>query len=292
MEVAESVLRGPDRVHLASDLHLGAPNRRESQVREKAFVSWLRGVVAGQFPGLNGPATEIHLVGDLFDFWFDYKSAVPRGGVRLLGAIAEVVDAGIPVHYHAGNHDLWSFGYFEEELGVQLHRTPQIFGYNGRQYLIGHGDGLGPGDFGYKRLKKVFSNAAMQWAFRWIHPDVGIRIASGLSSNSRGANAQADALFNGPEQEWLWHYCQDYLAQNPDGEIDAFVFGHRHLPLDLPVPAPAKQEAYSRYINLGDWIHHFTALRIEASSVELDQYKPHDHKGVERLGLWTPPTHG
>lgn len=287
----EETAAGPpqeDRVHLASDLHLGAPNRTDSLARERAFVSWMRGVVEGRFEGLHGPATELHLVGDLFDFWFDYRRAVPKGGVRLLGAIAEVVDAGIPVHYHVGNHDLWSFGYFEEELGVQLHREPHLFSYNAKNYLIGHGDGLGPGDYGYKRLKRVFTHPLMQWSFRWIHPDIGIRLASGLSSNSRAANAHADAQFHGPEGEWLWHYCKEQhpAAAHP---IDAFIFGHRHMPLDLVVNGPLDStRPQSRYVNLGDWIHHFTAMRIEATEAQLDQYRPTAH-GVERVGSWRPP---
>ena len=275
-----------DRVHLASDLHLGAPGPKESRRRETAFVSWLLGVVEGRFEGLEGPATEIHLVGDMFDFWFEYKRAIPKGGVRLLGAIASVTDAGIPVHYHVGNHDLWTFGYLESELGVHVHRSPKRFSYNGLDYLIGHGDGLGPGDQGYKRLKRIFTHPVLQRAFQALHPDVGMRIAQGLSSNSRAANAVADAQYNGPSSEWLWQYCRD--QQEQDG-LAAFIFGHRHLPLDLPlwIDSGGERNPGARYINLGDWIHHFTALRIEGAHATLDQYDISSGLAA-RVGPWRP----
>lgn len=245
------------RVHLASDLHLGAPNAAASRKRERAFVAWLDGAVAGSTPGLKGPATDIHLVGDLFDFWFEYKRAVPKGGVRLMGAIAAAVDAGLPVHYHVGNHDLWTFGYLEEELGVQVHRAPVAVTYDNVRCLIGHGDGLGPGDLGYKRLKRIFTSPLLQKAFRIIHPDWGIALASRMSSDSRASNAEADATFDGPESEWLWQYAREVLDREA---FDLFIFGHRHMPLDLEVSAEGRT---ARYINLGDWIHHFTALRLE-----------------------------
>ena len=253
-------------------------------VREQAFVAWLRGVVEGSFPGLEGPATEVHLVGDLFDFWFEYKRAIPRGGVRLLGAIAEVVDAGVPVHYHVGNHDMWSFGYLEEELGVQLHRKPMTFVYNGQRFCIGHGDGLGPGDAGYKRLKRIFKNPFLQWGFRWIHPDIGIRLAAAASKNSRATNIEKDAHFENAETEWLWQYARELQSSHPH---DYFIFGHRHLPLDLPL----NMETGTRYINLGDWIRHFTALRIDECGTTLDQYEIEqtqkgDFKGLKRIGPW------
>lgn len=256
------------RVHLASDLHLGAPNSAQSRERELRFIAWLENAAEGRKHAAEGPATEIHLVGDLFDFWHEYKHAVPKGGVRLLGAIARVADAGIPVHYHTGNHDLWTYGYLEEELGVQLHREPIVRTYDGLTCMIGHGDGLGPGDYGYKRIKKIFTAPLLQWAFRWVHPDVGIALANRLSRDSRAQGGEEDVTFQTPENEWLWSHCKDVLR---DRDIDCFLFGHRHLPLDLEVPCPegsARREP-ARYINLGDWIHHFTCAKIIDGQAEL-----------------------
>ncbi len=255
------------RVHLASDLHLGAPNASESRTRELRFIEWLENAAEGKGRAKAGPATEIHLVGDVFDFWFEYKRAVPKGGVRLLGAIARIVDSGIPVHYHVGNHDLWTFGYFEDELGVTLHREPIVRDYDGVRCMIGHGDGIGPGDAGYKRLKGVFTNPALQWAYRWVHPDIGIALAEYLSRNSRARKGHLDRLAGDREDEWIWQFCREHLSRE---HIDCFIFGHRHLPLDFEVPGPEGSKP-GRYINLGDWIQHFTSVRIESGAVHLDR---------------------
>lgn len=257
-------------IYLASDLHLGAPNRAESLVRERKFVQWLEQAAQGTGHAQNGAATEIHLVGDLFDFWFDYRHAVPKGAVRLLGAIARVADSGIPVHFHVGNHDLWTFGYFEDELGVSVHREPIVREYDGLRCMIGHGDGLGPGDASYKRLKKVFTNKLLQSAYRFIHPDLGIPLASYFSRNSRASQGPQEDTYTGPEGEWLWHYCKEVLKTE---DIDCFLFGHRHLPLDLTVRHPRPGKADARYINLGDWLHHFTSARIEGGNAFLDRHE-------------------
>ena len=176
------------RVHLASDLHLGAPNAAQSRERELRFIGWLEDSATGQKHAQEGPATEIHLVGDIFDFWHEYKHAVPKGGTRLLGAIARVADSGIPVHYHTGNHDLWTYGYLEEELGVHLHRDPIVRDFDGLTCMIGHGDGLGPGDYGYKRIKNLhfpscnghFVGCIRTWAFH-------LRISCPKTAAQKGA---------------------------------------------------------------------------------------------------------
>ena len=146
----------PSCIHLASDLHLGAPSVDSSVSRERAFVSWMRQAASGEGFAKGHKATEIHLVGDIFDFWFEYGKAIPKGGARLMGAIAEITDVGVPVHFHVGNHDMWTFGYLEEELGVTVHREPILRTWDGLTCYVGHGDGLGHGDKRYKWLKKVF----------------------------------------------------------------------------------------------------------------------------------------
>lgn len=254
-------------IYLASDLHLGAPDAVSSRERERKLVRWLEEVAAGTGCAAGAQADAIHLVGDIFDFWFEYRHAVPKGGVRLMGAIARITDAGIPVHYHLGNHDLWSFGYLEEELGVTLHRIPTAFDVGGHRVLIGHGDGLGPGDYGYKRLKRVFAQPFLQRCFRSVHPDWGIGLAMRWSRRSR-ANGEAPPDLQRPEGEWIWHACKEAVATDPS--LTACFFGHRHHPMVLDVPTP--RGGSIPYINLGDWITHFTYGRFAAGQASLHTY--------------------
>ena len=256
------------RVYFASDLHLGVPDIESSRVRERKFINWLEDVSLGQGIASSGPATEIHLLGDLFDFWFEYKNVVPKGGVRMMGAIAKITDLGIPVHYHLGNHDLWSFGYLESELGVQIHTSPVVREWDGLKCLIGHGDGLGPGDRGYKLTKKVYRSKLAQFMFRWLHPDIGIRMAHRLSKNSRSAGGRSGGPYTSPEKENLHQYCQGILKSDPS--MNAFIFGHRHLPLDLTIPNDSEKSVPARYINIGDWITHFSYAKIEKGILTLN----------------------
>lgn len=231
------------------------------------MVRWLEEISAGTGCAAGAPATAVHLVGDVFDFWFEYRHAVPKGGVRLLGAIARITDAGIPVHYHVGNHDLWSFGYLEAELGVTLHRTPTTFDVGGHRVLIGHGDGLGPGDHGYKRLKRVFTHPVLQRCFRAVHPDWGIALALRWSQRSR-AHGEAEPDLAHPEKEWIWHACKSALEEDP--RIAACFFGHRHHPMVLDVPTPGGSRV--PYVNLGDWITHFTYARFTGGQATLSHF--------------------
>ena len=169
------------KIYFASDFHLGAPDYESSLVREKKIVSWLNHI--------EKDAAEIFLVGDIFDFWFEYKRAIPRGFARLQGKIADLTDKGIPVHVFTGNHDMWIFDYLPKELGVQLHREPIEREFFGKKYFIGHGDGLGPSDKGYKFLKKVFANKFCQWCFARLHPNFGIWLAD-ISSKQAELNLE------------------------------------------------------------------------------------------------------
>lgn len=225
-------------------------------LREKKIVAWLDQV--------SKDADEIFLVGDIFDFWFEYKKSVPRGYVRLLGKIAELTDRGIPIHVFTGNHDMWIFDYLPEETGVTLHKKPITRTWNGKRFYIGHGDGLGPGDHGYKFIKKIFANKVCQWLFARLHPNFGIGLADFWSGKSRNAGKEKDKTFLGEENEWLAIYAREIQATNPQ---DYFVFGHRHLPLDIPIGT-------ARYINLGDWIDHYTYGRFDGEKMELLHY-PH-----------------
>lgn len=243
------------KVYFASDFHLGAPNYETSLIREKKIVDWLNHIVP--------TAKEIYLVGDIFDFWFEYKRAVPRGFVRLLGKLAEIADSGIPIHVFTGNHDMWIFDYLPKELGVILHREPIEKEYFGKSYLIGHGDGLGPGDKGYKRMKKVFTNSFSKWLFRWLHPDLGVRLAQYMSVKNKLISGDEDAKFLGEDNEWLVQYCKHKLKDN---HRDYFVFGHRHLPLEIDLVPNSK------YINLGDWISYYTYGVFDGEKMELKEY--------------------
>ena len=244
------------KIYFASDFHLGVPNYEKSLEREKLVVKWLDEV--------KHDAQEIYLMGDMFDFWFEYKYVIQKGFVRLQGKIAEIVDSGIPVTLFTGNHDLWMFGYFEKELGVTVHKNPITKEYYGKKFYLGHGDGLGPGDTGYKFIKKIFTSTICQWLFARIHPNFGAGIARFWSTRSRAANAPKDEQFKGEEHEWLALYAKEILQKE---HFDYFVFGHRHLPLDI------KLNDKSRYINLGEWIHYNTYAVFDGEKMELKTYK-------------------
>lgn len=243
------------KVYFASDFHLGAPNEASSLDREKKIVAWLNHI--------EDSASEIFLVGDVFDFWFEYKRAVPRGFVRLLGKIAELTDKGIPVHLFTGNHDMWIFDYLPKELGVQLYRAPIERTFFGKSYFIGHGDGLGPGDHGYKFLKKVFANKFCQWCFARLHPNFGIWLAEISSKTSRAKSQGEDEKFLGEENEWLIQFCKETLQST---HYDYFVFGHRHLPLEIQL------SEQSVYYNLGEWMNYCTYLEVSEDGVELKKW--------------------
>ncbi|MDT8346176.1 MAG: UDP-2,3-diacylglucosamine diphosphatase [Flavobacteriaceae bacterium] len=245
------------KVYFASDQHFGAPTRVKSLVREAHFLDWLTEI--------KDDAHCLFLLGDLFDFWFEYKKVVPKGFVRILGKLAEFTDASIPVYYFVGNHDLWMNDYFQEELGIPVYHSPQVFEFQNKRFFIGHGDGLGPGDKGYKRMKKVFTNPAAKWLYRWLHPDFGVRLAQHLSVKNKLISGKEDIRFLGKEKEWLVQYCQRKLA---DEHFDYFIFGHRHLPLDIEL------KENSRYINLGDWITHFSYASFDAHGNMQLQYFP------------------
>lgn len=244
------------RIYFASDFHLGAPSYEKSLAREKKIVAWL--------DHIKDTAQEIYLVGDIFDFWFEYKRAIPKGFVRLQGKIAELTDSGVPIHVFTGNHDMWIFDYLPKELGIQLYREPIQREYFGKKYFIGHGDGLGPGDRGYKFLKKVFANRFCQWCFARLHPNLGIWLASKSSQSSRAKTGNDDEKYLGDSEEWLVLFCKEMLEKE---HIDNFVFGHRHLPLEIEL------NESSTYYNLGEWINYYTYLEVGPKGAELKKWK-------------------
>jgi UDP-2,3-diacylglucosamine hydrolase len=242
------------KIYFASDFHLGIPDRASSLAREKRIVRWLEEA--------EKDAAEIFLVGDLFDAWFEYKRAVPKGFIRLLGKIAAITDKGIPVHVFSGNHDMWMFGYMEEECGVKLHHEPVEREWNGKKFFIAHGDGLGPGDHGYKFIKKIFRNKFSQWLYARFHPNFGLWLADAVSR--QGLDKKEDQkIYHGDDKEFLVLFCKEYIRHH---KIDYFVFGHRHLPLDMKIGDTA------RYINLGDWLSYDTYAVFDGNELKLKEY--------------------
>jgi UDP-2,3-diacylglucosamine hydrolase len=239
------------KVYFASDFHLGIDGRQKSQDRELTIVRWLDEVAKD--------ADKIFLLGDLFDYWFEYKEVIPRGFVRLLGKLAELRDRGIPIVTFIGNHDMWMFNYFEKELNLPVHRDPIIEIIDGKKFMIGHGDGLGPGDHGYKFIKKVFRSKVSQWLFARIHPNTGIRLMRYFSGTSRGMTSIPDFL--GEEKEWLIQHCNEVLKEQ---HIDYFVFGHRHIPIDFTL-----KNGTSRYLNCGDWLTHYSFVVWDGSELRV-----------------------
>nr|WP_294936621.1 UDP-2,3-diacylglucosamine diphosphatase [uncultured Flavobacterium sp.] len=249
------ILSEAKKVYFASDQHFGAPTAEQSFPREQKFVKWL--------DEIKEDADALFLLGDLFDFWFEYKTVVPKGFVRVLGKLAEIRDSGIPVYFFVGNHDLWMYDYFEKELNIPVFHKPEHFTINNKEFLIGHGDGLGPGDKGYKRMKKVFTNPFSKWLFRWLHPDIGVKFAQYLSVKNKLISGKEDVKYLGEENEWLVNYSRKKLESK---HYDFFIFGHRHLPLEIML----KQG--SSYFNLGDWIGYFSYGVFDGEHFELKRY--------------------
>ena len=243
-------------IYFISDVHLGAPDADSSLEREKKLVFFL--------DSIKDKATDLFLLGDIFDMWFDYKRVAPRGFVRLLGKLAELSDNGVQLHYFIGNHDMWVFDYFEKEIGAKIYREPVAFEFNGKKFLLGHGDGLGPGDFSYKFIKRIFAGKLNQWLFARLHPNFGLGLANLLSKKSRIANGNFEEAADETENEYLVKYCRNRLENE---YFDYFIFGHRHIAMDIVL------NDKSRYINLGEWVKnphigYFDGTEFTLSSIQ------------------------
>jgi UDP-2,3-diacylglucosamine hydrolase len=244
------------KIYFASDFHLGVPTYEKSLAREKRIINWL--------DSIEHDAQEIFLLGDVFDFWFEYKNAIPKGFVRLQGKIANLTDKGIKVHWFLGNHDMWIFDYIPKELGVELHQSEIERVFNDKLFFIGHGDGLGPGDKGYKIIKKIFRAKFFQWCFARLHPNLGIGIANFWSRSSRKKTGDDDSVFYGEDKEMLVLYCKEKIKKK---NYNFFMFGHRHYPMDIKISET------SRYINTGDWFKKDTYAVFDGEKMELLEYK-------------------
>lgn len=243
------------KIYFASDFHLGIPDHATSIAREQRLCGWLDSIQAD--------AHYLYLVGDLFDTWFEYKYVVPKGFTRFLGKLANLSDAGLPIEVFTGNHDLWMSGYFESELGIPVHKDPITCSWNSKKFFIGHGDGLGPGDRSYKLLKAVMRHPVSQWLYRRIHPDTGVGLAAWFSRLGP-KHKDDEEVFLGPDKEWLVQFCLETLKGT---HYDYFVFGHRHIALEYPLPS------HSLYVNLGDWIRFNSYAVFDGSHLKLQFYK-------------------
>ncbi|QTV06696.1 UDP-2,3-diacylglucosamine diphosphatase [Faecalibacter bovis] len=247
-------LESGKKVYFSSDHHFGAPNEEESLVREKLFVQWL--------DEIQNDCGVLFLLGDLFDFWFEYKHVVPKGFVRVLGKLAELSDRGIPIYFFVGNHDLWMKDYLEEQINAIVFRDKQDFIINGKEFFIVHGDGKGPGDVGYKRMKKVFTNKFCQFLFYLLHPDLAMWLGITASRKNKMISGDEDVHFLGIDNEWLIQYSERQLERK---HYDFLVYGHRHLPMEIDIKK-------SKHINLGDWINYFTYGVFDGETFELKTY--------------------
>jgi len=256
MKNIETISLNPEKkIYFASDFHLGAPNVKESISREKRIVQWL--------DKISKDAQAVFLLGDIFDYWFEYKHVVPKGHVRMLGKLAEMADNGIDIRMFVGNHDLWTFGYLEKEIGLKIYHKPQLFKINEALCLVGHGDGLGWRNLRYKFIRGVIGCRFKQRMYAALHPWIGAGLANFFSRKSRENTGKNDAVFKSVEKESLCIFCNEFLQKNPD--VKYFIFGHRHLPLEI------KLSETSTYFNTGDWLNYdsYVELKIEDGELKM-----------------------
>lgn len=244
--------------YFASDFHLGAPTYQSSREREGKIVAWLNFIKAD--------AKAIFLMGDVFDFWFEYSTVIPKGFIRLQGKLAQLTDAGIELYFFKGNHDMWVFDYFKKELGATIISDEMILESGGKRIFLHHGDGLGKGDEGYKLLKNFFRSNFCQWLFARLHPNLGIGIANYWSTKSRLANSKKEGLHHiNSEKTWINSYYPELKAKF--GKFDYMIMGHRHFPISIALPDGAT------YYNLGEWVNYSTYAVFDGSNMELLDFK-------------------
>jgi len=253
------------KIYFISDLHLGLYPAWKSREREKLVVNWL--------DSIKDETSELYLMGDIFDFWHEYKRVVPRGFTRFLGKLSEMADMGIKLHFFTGNHDIWVYNYLPTEIGLTLYKKPIVREINGLKFFLGHGDGLGPGDFSYKILKQFFTNKTLQWLFARLHPNFAMALGLTWSKKSRYAKGIVAEEFAGLDKEWQVLFAKEKLKKE---HFDFFVFGHRHIPSDVHINQ-------SRVINLGDWINNFTYLELDGNQCTLRSIFPKNEKNILKI---------
>jgi UDP-2,3-diacylglucosamine hydrolase len=236
-------------------MHFGSDAFCPSAEREKRFVRWLASIQAD--------VKTLFLLGDIFDFWFEYKTAVPRGFTRFLGKIAEMSDNGTEIHYFTGNHDLWIDDYLPKETGIILHKEPFVTKIAGKTFYLAHGDGLGDESRPFKLIRGIFHNRLCQKLFSMIHPTVGIGLAHIWAKNSRMKELTHPTPYLGEHKEHLAIFAKSYIQAHPD--TDYLIFGHRHILLDLML------NRKSRMMIIGDWLQYFSCAVFDGKELRLEQ---------------------
>lgn len=243
-------------IYFASDFHLGLDKNGTSRQREDKIIRWLKSII--------DDTAQLYILGDLFDYWFEYKEVVPKGFIRILSQLAAFTERDIPLHIFTGNHDMWIFDYLDTEIGAHIYTDVLDVTLLGQRFVLGHGDGLGPGDHGYKFIKKIFRNRLNQWLFARIHPNTGIKLMRYFSTKSRDSEEESQA-FLGADKEWLVQYCESEITNK---KVDYFIFGHRHLPIDYTL-----SNGHTRYINCGEWISQCHYVKYDGQRLELLKYE-------------------
>lgn len=244
-------------VYFLSDAHLGSLAIPHGRTQERRLVRFL--------DSIKEKASAVYLLGDMFDFWNEYRYVVPKGYSRFLGKLSELTDNGVEVHFFAGNHDLWTYGYLEEECGVIVHKAPVTTEIYGKVFFLAHGDGLGDPDNKFKILRKLFHNRTCQRLLNFVHPRWGMALGLNWAKYSRLKRADGKEVpFMGEDKEFLVRFARDYKRSHPN--IDYFLFGHRHIELDLPI------DKSTRMLILGDWIWQFTYAVFDGEHLFLGEY--------------------
>lgn len=255
-----------EKIYFISDMHLGLYPAAKSREREKVLVEWLHSI--------KEEMKELYLLGDIFDYWFEFRKVVPRGFVRFLGTLAELADSGVKIHFFIGNHDIWTFNYLQQEIGLTIHTENYIFEKSGKKFFIGHGDGLGKKEFGYRLMNRCFKNKFLQWCFSRVHPNLNLQLGLWWSKQSRYAKGLVAEPFKGVDKEDQTIYAKKILQKD---FFDYFIFGHRHLPYDVKI------NDKTRVLNTGDWISYFTYTVFDGESLSLKSVIEEKNKDITRI---------
>jgi len=247
------------KIYFISDAHLGARFHKDTRAIEQKLVRWLDSV--------KGDAAAIYMLGDMFDYWYEYKYVVPKGHVRFLGKLAELADSGIEIHIFAGNHDVWLFDYLPKEIGAIIHDGTITVELLGKKFFLGHGDEIDFRSYGFRFLRALFRNKFCQWLYTGIHPRWTFGFALGWSFNSRkkGLKQHQAIEYQGEEAEYMVQFAKEYLKTNPD--INFFIFGHRHIILDLML------NKTSRLLVSGDWMNYFSYIEWDGEELFIEQFE-------------------
>ncbi|MBQ1581170.1 MAG: UDP-2,3-diacylglucosamine diphosphatase [Prevotella sp.] len=244
-------------IYFLADAHLGSLAIPHQRTQERRLVRFL--------DSIKHKASAIYLLGDMFDFWNEYKYVVPKGYTRFLGKISELTDMGVEVHYFTGNHDIWTYGYLEKECGVILHTQPETVEIYDKIFFLAHGDGLGDPDAKFKFLRKMFHNRTCQKLLNFVHPWWGMQLGLNWAKHSRLKRADGkEAPFMGEDKEYLILFTKEYMKTHSN--IDYFIFGHRHIELEM------KMSRKTELVILGDWIWQFTYAVFDGEHMFIQQY--------------------